>query len=111
MIITNEDGTIFDPPGNPLIEKWDRLYPPTRNGKPCGPITGYFDDGRPIMNYTCVICYEEKCRYSNGFKVPEEDIAEYETWKRSVDEYQETHNPSLMETVESYLKSKNMEEN
>ena len=94
--IINEDGSSMkDFPENPLKEKWDRLYPPMRHGKPCGPYLGKFDDGRPIMNYTCVICHEEKCQHSDNWKVPEEDKEEYEEYLKRVDEYNRTHNPTL----------------
>lgn len=95
--IINEDGSkMNDRPKNPLKEKWDKLYPPTRNGKPCKTILGYYDNGRHIMNYTCVLCYEEKCQYSNNWKVPEEDREEYEKYSKQVDEYNKIHNPSLI---------------
>lgn len=94
--IINEDGSKMDDwPKNPLKEKWDKLYPPMRNGKPCGPYLGRFEDGRPIMNYTCVICYEEKCQHSNSWKVPEEDKEEYAEHLKRVDEYNKIHNPRM----------------
>lgn len=94
--IVNEDGSNMDDfPENPLIEKWDNLYPPTRWGKPCGPVLGYYDDGKPIMNYTCVMCHEKKCRHSDDWEVPEEDREEYEKYLKQVDEYNKIHNPRL----------------
>lgn len=94
--IINEDGSKMDDyPKNPLKEKWDKLYPPMRYGEPCSIILGYYEDGKPIMNYSCVLCYEEKCPHSNGWKVPEEDKEEYEKYQKQIDEYHKIHNPSL----------------
>ena len=94
--IINEDGSKMDDfPKNPLKEKWDKLYPPTRNGKPCSPYLGKYDDGRPIMNYTCVICHEKKCQHSDDWEIPEEDKEEYEKYQKQVDEYNKIHNPKL----------------
>lgn len=101
--IVNEDGTDtnFEYPENPLKDKWDKLYPPTRDGKPCGPVLGYKEDGLPIMNYTCVLCHEEKCQHSSYWKVPEEDREEWEKYRQAVLEYHKIHNPSMVKTLES----------
>lgn len=101
--LVNEDGTKFDPPKNPLIEKWDRLYPPMRYGEPCGPVLGHFEDGRPIMNYSCVLCHEEKCRHSDSWKVPEEDKEVYKAWQKEYEEYVNKHNPGFKEKIDSLL--------
>lgn len=94
--ILNEDGTSMDDyPKNPLIEKWDKLYPPMRFGNPCSPIVGYYPDDFPIPNYGCVLCNNEKCRHSNAFIIPEEDKEVYEEYRKKVDEYNEIHNPSI----------------
>ena len=80
-----------------------------RNGIPCGPYLGKFDDGKPIMNYTCVMCYEEKCQHSDNWKVPEEDKEEYEKYLEQVEEYNKTHNPTLYKlskgliTIEQFM--------
>lgn len=87
--VINEDGTdTSDFPQNPLKDKWDKLYPPMKDGNPCNYILGYYEDGRPIMNYSCVRCYEEKCQYSEGWKIPEEDI---DTWNQYQDAIKEYH--------------------
>ena len=98
--VKNEDGSKFEPPKNPLIEKWDRLYPPMKHGEPCGIVLGYFEDGRPIMNYSCVLCNEEKCRYSSCWKVPEEDKAIYDSWQKECKEYMLKHNFKTLESKE-----------
>ena len=93
--IVNEDGTSIDDfPENPLKEKWDKLYPPTRNGKPCSNILGYSDDGTPIMNYTCIFC-TELCQHSDKWKVPEEDKEEWDKYMEEIKEYNRIHNPKL----------------
>lgn len=97
IYVKNEDSTKFEPPKNPLIEKWDRLYPPMKHGAPCGIVLGYFEDGRPIMNYSCVLCDEEKCRHSSHWKVPEEDKDIYDTWRKDCEEYMLKHNFKLLE--------------
>lgn len=97
--IVNEDETDIDFPVNPLLEKWDKLYPPMRYGKPCSAILGYFGNGRPIMNYSCVLCNEEKCRYSSNWKVPDEDKAVWDDYLRQVEEYNKIHNPKLYELL------------
>ena len=103
--LMNEDGTEFNPPKNPLEEKWDRLYPPMRYGEPCGPVLGYYEDGRPIMNYSCVLCHEEKCPISDSWKVPEEDREVYEAWRKEYSEYYHKHNPDFLPRVREKLKA------
>lgn len=94
--IVNEDGTsIYDRPVNPLKEKWDELYTVTMDGKPCRPILGYCDDGKPIMNYCCVLCNNKSCHYCISFIVPDEDKEVYEKYRKEVQRYNEIHNPSL----------------
>lgn len=90
--ILNEDGTESTTyPKNPLIEKWDAT-PPLRHGHPCSP---YLDKEKKWMNYTCVICHNENCRFSDDFVVPDEDKEVYEKWRRECDEYDKIHNPKL----------------
>lgn len=101
--LLNEDGTEFNPPVNPLREKWDRLYPPMKNCEPCDIVLGYQENGTPYMNYGCVLCYEEKCPYSEGWKVPEEDLDTYELWQKEVYEYHKIHNPNLIRNIEETL--------
>lgn len=95
--IINEDGTDLIWPPNPLKEKWEKLYPPTKQGEPCSPELGHFNDGKPIMNYSCVLCCEEKCFHSNNWTVPEEDREVYEKYLEECKEYYNKHNPSARE--------------
>ena len=108
LTIVNEDGTPFDPPENPLKEKWEKLYPPTRYGQPCGIILGYTSDGKPIANYSCILCHEEKCPHSEYWKVPDEDKEVYEEYQRQVENYHRTHKnflkvSELEESIKDYL--------
>ena len=103
--LMNEDGTEFHPPKNPLEEKWSKLYPPMRHGEPCGPVLGHYEDGRPIMNFSCVMCGEEKCPISENWKVPEEDREVYEAWRKEFEEYIDKHNPNHMQRIEAGLKT------
>ena len=104
LSIGNEDGTPFEPPENPLNEKWNKLYPPTRYGEPCGPVLGYTNDGKPIANYSCILCHEDKCPYSEYWKVPEEDKEVYEKWTKECNEYYKLHNPKTYEVINNYDK-------
>ena len=99
ITIVNEDGTPCELPENPLEEKWKKLYPPTKNGKPCSDILGYTDDNRPIANYSCILCHEDKCPHSNYWEVPEEDKEIYEEYRKQVNEYNRLHNPKLYEEI------------
>lgn len=100
--IVNEDGTDCIIPANPLSEKWKEKYN-LRNGKPCSPILGRSEDGSPIMNYTCVLCHEEKCYLSDGFIVPEEDKEIYEKYLKERYNYLVTHNPSYKDLLEEKI--------
>ena len=102
--IMNEDGTTFgsDFPENPLKEKWDKLYPPTRYGEPCAPYY-VLDNGDRISNYGCILCHE-MCPHSNNWEVPEEDKEIWEEYQRQIMKYHKTHNPSFAKSVEDYLK-------
>lgn len=100
--VINEDGTdTSDFPVNPLKEKWDKLYTPMKDGKPCNYILGYKEDGTPIMNYSCVLCHEEKCQYSNSWKIPDEDKDEYAKYEEQIREYHRKHNPAIINMVET----------
>lgn len=102
--IVNEDGTsIDDRPKNPLKEKWERLYPPTRNGKPCSSILGYKDDGSPIMNYICVWCGESKCPHSEHWKVPEEDKEVWDKYQADLENYHKIHNPNFKDNLTKFI--------
>lgn len=106
--IVNEDGTDidFEYPKTELYDKWDKLYPPTRYGKPCGTVLGYMDDGKPIANYGCVLCTNEKCRHSNSWVVPEEDKEEWERYRAAVREYDKVHNPTSYKMIEEHKQRK-----
>lgn len=68
------DGTVYDPPENPLIEKWKQKYPPKCK---------YYDD------LSCAWCY--KCPKGGYWDVPEEDKEEYERWQQDVMDYNNAH--------------------
>lgn len=90
--IINEDGTKFDPPKNPLLEKWEKLYVPND----CGPISGYDEEHDKVyMNYGCVLCTSDKCHHSNAWKIPEEDKEIYEEYRKSYMDYIKAHNPKI----------------
>lgn len=80
--IENEDGTICNPPKNPLMEKWLKLYPP----KPMPQYSQVCDV------YSCMWC--GRCPHGDNWKCPEEDKEEYEKWLKEYDDYMKLHNPS-----------------
>ena len=102
--IVNEDGTDvdFEYPQTGLNDKWDKLYPPTKYGKPCSTILGYQENGAPIMNYGCVLCHNEKCRHSNNWIVPDEDKEEWERYQQAIREYNRLHNPSMAKVLDEH---------
>ena len=71
------DGTPFNPPRNPLKEKWAKLYPPCELSD-----HGDFD-------YSCILC--SKCPNSEDWKIPEEDKEVYEQWRNDVISYIQEH--------------------
>ena len=81
--ILNEDGTVCEPPVNPLWEKWEKLYPPT-------PMPQY---SQVCNGYTCMWC--DRCPSGDYWEVPEEDREAYEEHSKKVTEYMKLHNPSL----------------
>lgn len=81
--ILNDDGTVYNPPKNPLKEKWDRLYPPTSM-----PQYSQVCDG-----YSCMWC--GRCPKGSDWKVPEEDREVWEEYQKQIREYDRIHNPSL----------------
>lgn len=83
-LIINEDGTTFDPPKNPLKEKWDELYPPT-------PMPEY---SQICDGYSCMWC--GRCPEGDDWKVPEEDKEIWEQYQKQVDEYNKIHNPDSL---------------
>lgn len=92
--VLNEDGTVMCYPKNPLEEKWDKLYPPVRNWRPCYTKLPTIGDETPLMNYSCVLC-DEKCRHNGTWDIPEEDKEVYAEYVKKVLEYDEIHNPKL----------------
>ena len=75
----NEDGTLYEPPVNPLKEKWDKLYPPT-------PMPQY---SQVCDGYSCAYC--GRCPSGEYWECPEEDREEYERYFKKVREYNEAH--------------------
>lgn len=71
------DGTAFDPPQNPLKEKWANLYPPCDLSD-----NGDFD-------YSCILC--GKCPNGDSWEVPEEDKEIYNQWRLDFSSYVEEH--------------------
>ena len=81
--IINEDGTLFNPPKNPLADKWKLLYPPIPK-----PEYSQVCDG-----YSCEWC--SRCPKGSNWKVPEEDQEVWNTYCEEVQAYVKLHNPSL----------------
>lgn len=79
-ILLNEDGTEFNPPKNPLAEKWDFLYPP------CA-----------YQGYICMFCGD--CRLGDYWKCPEEDIEIYEQYSKEYKDYFFAHNDLDMNKI------------
>lgn len=78
--VLNDDGTEFNPPINPLKEKWDKLYPPTPM-----PQFSQVCDG-----YSCMWC--GRCPSGEYWKCPEEDKEIYEQYLKEYREYMRAHN-------------------
>ena len=95
--IVMEDGTpLEDMPRNPLIDKWKKEgCTKNRFGNECSDILGYYEDGRPIVNYSCVLCSSNDCYLSDAWKVPEEDKETYEKWQNEVKEFYKLHSPEM----------------
>ena len=72
--LLNEDGTVYNPPVNPLKEKWEQLYPPI-------PMAQY---SQVCDGYSCMWC--GRCP---------EDREVYEKYLQRRKEYNMAHNPSL----------------
>ena len=85
--LLNEDGTVYNPPKNPLKEKWERLYPPTPK-----PEFSQVCDG-----YSCMYC--GRCPNGDYWECPEEDIEVFTQWQRDVQEYYKTRNNLLDEVM------------
>lgn len=92
-----EDGTpLTEAPKNPLVEQWkNEGYTKNNFGNECNDILGYYEDGRPIMNYSCVLCTSPNCFKSEGWKIPEKDKVTYDKWIKEMDVFYILHNPTL----------------
>ena len=84
--IVNDDGTVYDPPKNPLAEKWSKLYPPS-------PMPQY---SQVCDGYSCMWC--GRCPQGSYWKVPEEDKEVWEQYQEEFREYNMIHNPSLYDS-------------
>lgn len=78
--LVNDDGTLFEPPVNPLQEKWDRLYSPTPK-----PEYSQVCDG-----YSCMYC--GRCPKGSYWKVPDEDKEVWDTYQKELTAYFKEHN-------------------
>lgn len=64
------DGNFTGPPKNPLIEKWEKLYPSISL-----PQFSQVCDG-----YSCIWC--GRCPNGDKWEVPKEDIKVYNDWTK-----------------------------
>lgn len=74
-VILNDDGTVYEPPKNPLKEKWDKLYPPI-------PMWQY---SQVCDGYSCMWC--GRCPRGDNWKCPEEDKEVYEEYLKELHVY------------------------
>lgn len=88
FVVVNEDGTPYNPPENPLKEKWAKLYPPVSM-----PQYSQVCDG-----YSCQWC--GRCPNGSYWKVPEEDLEVWNKYKKELEEYNRKHNSSLFKEEE-----------
>lgn len=95
--IVMEDGvSLEDAPKNPLIDKWKaKGYIKDECGKDCSDVLGHYEDGRPIMNYNCVLCHSPNCYLSDDWVVPEEDKEEFKKWQQAVTDFYKAHSPEM----------------
>ena len=102
--VVMEDGEpLENVPSNPLRDKWEKEgYTKDCYGGNCNYILGYYEDGRPIPNYSCVLCLSKNCYLSNGWVVPEEDKEAYEKWEKAVDDFYKLHSPDF---YDKYMKN------
>lgn len=68
-----DDGTPFDPPKDPLEEKWAKLYPSCSE----------------TWDYSCIFC--DKCPYGDEWKIPEEDKEVWKQHQAEVEAYAAEH--------------------
>lgn len=78
--IVNEDGTEYNPPKNPLYEKWERLYP-----------------GCESTGYTCMFC--GSCPHGEYWKVPDEDAEVYNAYLQAVKQYNVDHGNGILPRI------------
>ena len=71
------DGTPYNPPKNPLKDKWAKLYPPCDLSD-----HGDFD-------YSCILC--SNCPNSEYWDTPDEDKEVYEQYRADYMQYLEEH--------------------
>lgn len=88
--ILNEDGTEYDPPRNPLSEKWTELYPPCES-----------------KGYTCMFC--GNCPCGDYWKVPEDDLTEddmikWTNYKQAICQYNLDHGNVINDAHRENLK-------
>lgn len=74
-----EDGTEYNPPVNPLLEKWNKLYPPIAM-----PQYSQVCDG-----YSCMWC--GRCPKGSHWQIPEDDKDIYTKWKIEEAKYEEAN--------------------
>lgn len=87
--IINEDGSVYDPPKNPLKDKWNKLYPPS-------PMPQY---SQVCDGYSCMWC--GRCPNGSYWKVPEEDKEVWEQYLEQCKEYDRIYNPNLFKMAYS----------
>ena len=90
-IVTKDGTSLSEAPKNPLIEKWENKYTLDRFGNQCQDVLGHYEDGRPIVNYECVLCSSKRCYKSDKFEVPEEDKEAYEKYLEQLNEFFKEH--------------------
>ena len=74
-----EDGSPFNPPSNPLWNKWLEKYPPC-------PMPEY---SQVCDGYSCMWC--GRCPHGDYWKVPEEDKEVYDKWQVEYNNYMDKH--------------------
>ena len=95
-VLMEDTVSLEDIQKNPLIDKWKAEgYTKDEYGKECSAVLGHQEDGRPIMNYNCVLCHSSNCYLSDYWVVPEEDKEAFEKWQKSVSDFHKTHSAEL----------------